>query len=1549
MRPRSRGAALLLTVLVVLSAATITAVLVQVAVQAAGGQKRQLAHELALEEARVIERRVANALAQDPLQVFSEVLPDEVPRVCSADPTGQPSALSSGSEWPASCGALWTYSGTGGLAKGARVFPPSPSSPLWRVEVFARVGSEQVGFTRTFVVGGRDRPMLYSGDDLTAGSFDATLTINGPVYAVGDLDLTSATLGDGVPALSESSVTGAAAGLTAQPGASSGTDIRDVVGSPLPSSTMVSSLGELNRVGCLDPSPSRVLLDGEMRASSLCLRAGSSLVDAAGASLTFPAEGTYGAVLLVPIDAGRIRVYTHPSTPSAWPGLLTEWSDLGVFPLPQHGIVVTDAPTVLGHCDESAGTCRSWSDDALPGAIFDSSFTLVVGSASSPADLYVGGPLRAGSTRAAALVSGVVRFPVAATPEGAPLTVDLWMAALGRPGTPSLVSSGTGSRPLLELEGALLLNEFTADLSGFSSVSVLIPSEGVLAPPFFPSPGLLARPDYGTRTSSSDLGALFAEGEASGLSVPGAPSLLSVTPSDRRATLLWSAPLDDGGANVTDYVIEYRTSGATSWSTFTDPVSTSLTASVPGLENALEYEFRVAAVNGVGTGPYSGVIAATPYLAPAAPTGLLVAGLGESDPASQTALSLSWSPVTNVTVSGYNVYRQNQLSGLYEVVASPLDPTHLDTGLTPGVTYSYKISAFTTLGEGDLSAAVSASTTNLAPPTPTLTSTTRGNLTVTLSFTVDASTDRPVEGFRFSVDGVEVATSSDPALSTYTFTGLTSGVSSTFGVASFNADGTSPAATSTVTVIETPDTPTGVSVAPESDVPLSLEVTWSAPSNIVPDGFYVYRENDVTGVYEVIATVTGGPYFDGPLDAGISYSYRVSAFVADLEGGLSVAVSSVAIDVPLDAVILGSSLGDLSVTIDFVVDSSAGNPLDGYLVFLDGVEVDTLSPLTGSYEFTGLLDGATYEVSVLGFNAAGQGVSDALLITANALPAQVTGLTVTPTSGSETSLELAWDEPAASVTGFYVYRENALNGIFEVVSTVAVTGYTDTSLLPGTSYTYRVTAYGPAGEGPVSTSVSGATYAVSSSPTALSVSAGSGEASLSWSAPLDDGGYALTGYELEYATTESFIPATVVNVEPSATSTTVTGLTNGLTYWFRLAASNPGGRSTFTSSVSATPLAAAPALATPTNASDDLVYCRFTTDCSGLSPSVSAAETWRLAFTAQASGLYQVQAMAATTGADADSWFGSSTELNATFSVSGAGSSVSGSTGQVTISTSTSGTVTVDATGTDLRDRPVFFKVTKVNAPVASGGTPSSSAAYTDVLAVYTTAQTTSLVAPGNGTVDFLVIGGGGSGGHGYSAAFGGSGGAGGYRTSAGTSGGGAAAESELTLTRGTSYTVTVGSGGQAPTTSVGVRGSSGGNSVFATVTSTGGGAGSGTNSGQSALSGGSGGGGSYETNTSGASGTAGQGYAGGNYNTGGQAGLGGGAGSAATLTTPGSGAASLITGTSVTRAAGGSGAGATAPAANTGSGGSGGRPVASAGPVAASGGSGIVIVRYQR
>lgn len=93
-------------------------------------------------------------------------------------------------------------------------------------------------------------------------------------------------------------------------------------------------------------------------------------------------------------------------------------------------------------------------------------------------------------------------------------------------------------------------------------------------------------------------------------------------------------------------------------------------------------------------------------------------------------------------------------------------------------------------------------------------------------------------------------------------------------------------------------------------------------------------------------------------------------------------------------------------------------------------------------------------------------------------------------------------------------------------------------------------------------------------PRSLVATAGNASASLTWLAPTSDGGRPITGYKLEkgtYASGAWHFTTAVDNTGTAATNATVTGLTNGTAYRFRVSAINALGTGTPAESVSATP------------------------------------------------------------------------------------------------------------------------------------------------------------------------------------------------------------------------------------------------------------------------------------------------------------------------------------------------------------------------------------------
>jgi titin len=102
---------------------------------------------------------------------------------------------------------------------------------------------------------------------------------------------------------------------------------------------------------------------------------------------------------------------------------------------------------------------------------------------------------------------------------------------------------------------------------------------------------------------------------------PRASGTPSAAAGAESVTLTWSAPADDGGSEITDYVIEWSDNAGNTWQTVADGINAATSVRVSNLSSSRSYVFRVTPVNAVGTGEASiasnTVVPEAPAVAPA--------------------------------------------------------------------------------------------------------------------------------------------------------------------------------------------------------------------------------------------------------------------------------------------------------------------------------------------------------------------------------------------------------------------------------------------------------------------------------------------------------------------------------------------------------------------------------------------------------------------------------------------------------------------------------------------------------------------------------------------------------------------------------------------------------------------------------------------------------------------------------------------------------------------------------------------------------------------
>jgi 5-hydroxyisourate hydrolase-like protein (transthyretin family) len=282
-----------------------------------------------------------------------------------------------------------------------------------------------------------------------------------------------------------------------------------------------------------------------------------------------------------------------------------------------------------------------------------------------------------------------------------------------------------------------------------------------------------------------------------------------------------------------------------------------------------------------------------------------------------------------------------------------------------------------------------------------------------------------------------------------------------------------------------------------------------------------------------------------------------------------------------------SSSGNQSATLTWAAPTdNGGSAITGYKIqqydasdahpdWVDSTDNAGASNATNA-TVTGLTNGDFYYFRVAAINVNGTGgysdFSDNYAYPQPGAPGKPTGVGGNPSNAQVT---VSWTAPVdnggSPIQGYDVqYSSNSGASWTSASATFhssTATQQTVTGLTDGTAYLFRVAAINAYGTGSYSDPSSPVTPQADlpGKPTNVSAVAGNNQATVSWTAPADNGGSAILGYDVEKSDDggATWQPTSSTFHSDTATTQTVSGLTNGTAYVFRVAAINAKGTGSY--------------------------------------------------------------------------------------------------------------------------------------------------------------------------------------------------------------------------------------------------------------------------------------------------------------------------------------------------------------------------------------------------
>ncbi len=455
--------------------------------------------------------------------------------------------------------------------------------------------------------------------------------------------------------------------------------------------------------------------------------------------------------------------------------------------------------------------------------------------------------------------------------------------------------------------------------------------------------------------------------------------------------------------------------------------------------------------------PLAGTADTTP---PSVPAGLAGNGVSSS------RIDLSWNASTdNIGVTSYAVRRNGT------VVGNPTSTSFSDTGLTPGTTYSYTVTASDAAGNtsaqsATVQASTLAATDTMAPTVPdNVTASAVSESQIDLAWSA-ASDNVGVTGYTVRRDSTPVGT---PTGTSFSDTGLAANTTYNYTVDAFDAAGNTSAQSNSAQATtlagadtSAPTVPTGLAATAISQS--RIDLSWSAATDNVGVTGYTVRRDGVA-----IATPAGTSFSNTGLSPNTTYSYSVDAF--DAAGNTSnesttAQATTLAAGGDTTAPSVPAGLGATPASVSRIdlawAASTDDTAVTGYTVRRDGVIVAL--PTGTTFADIGLAANTQYNYTVDAFDAAGNTSAESSAVQASTLPTADTTAPSVPsgvaaTAVSDSRIDVRWTAATdnVSVTGYTVRRDGTL------VATPTGTTFTDLGLAANTTYTYTIDAFDAAG------------------------------------------------------------------------------------------------------------------------------------------------------------------------------------------------------------------------------------------------------------------------------------------------------------------------------------------------------------------------------------------------------------------------------------------------------------------------------------------------------